>query len=320
MRSRRRGTSAWTRRRPVAARGAARCSRARPAGRRRVAARVVVLDLVVVPDRRSRKRALHLAQRLVRAVQRVLVAVVVQRVGDASGRRRWRPIRVVAHAVCRRRPTSRSRRRCSRRGRRRSRGPRRHQLVRVVEAVRVLLAGEEGEAQRLARVGRQRGAEAADLAPSWSRSRSGRSTARGLQAGHARLDAAARRGLVPIRSRATTLAEVLLSRATSSRTRPCARARHARPERDRPRRGVAGRARPRRTLPTSAAAPWRSRGRTSGPAAPGPRRSRRPSGRGTDDVMHVRRTSPWTRPSAMYSAPVRRCAGRAKTGSRPGWC
>ena len=82
--------------------------RREPAGRPG-AAGVVVLDLVVVPDRDHREQRVHVAQRRVGAVERVLGAVLLERLREAD--------RVGAHpADARRRPRSRPRRRCSRPG------------------------------------------------------------------------------------------------------------------------------------------------------------------------------------------------------------
>ena len=137
-----------------------------PSGR---AAGVVVLDLVVVPQHHGREARLDLAQRLVRAVQRVLLAVLVERLGRAdvvdAGLARGllgAADLVVAHA-------------CAVLDRvvglvvdvvaeadDEVEVLARHRLVRVVVAVRVVLAGPEGEAHGLQRVGRQRGAEAPD--------------------------------------------------------------------------------------------------------------------------------------------------------------
>ena len=142
------------------ARGAARFGIAQ-LGRQAAAgtgvAGVVVLHLVVVPDRDHRELGVHPAQRRLGAVQRVLGPVLVERlrVPDGvladSGEGVAGPVvglgvDVVAqvddevHILVG------------------------EQVVGVEVAERVVLAGEEGEAHRLARIGRQRGAEAADLA------------------------------------------------------------------------------------------------------------------------------------------------------------
>ncbi len=127
-------------------------------------ARVVVLHLVVVPGGDHRELRVQVAQRLVGAVERVLLAVVGERDRLAHDRRvvAVGPADlVVAHA-------------------RLALGVvalavdvvaeaddevevlALEQLVGVVVAVRVVGAGEEAEAHGLVRVGRQRGLEAAD--------------------------------------------------------------------------------------------------------------------------------------------------------------
>src|SRR4051812_34529587 len=125
-----------------------------------LAAGVVVLDLVVVPQHHGREARMDAPQRRVGAVEPVLRAVVVERdrgtlagradAAGAVGTDRARPgllrlrVDVVAEAEHEVQVVVG------------------HDVVGVVEAVREVLAGPEREAHGLLRVGRERGAEAAD--------------------------------------------------------------------------------------------------------------------------------------------------------------
>ena len=157
----RRGAAACARRTPGSRwRGAARNgTRGFVGGLAGLVARPVVLDLVVVPDRQQRVRGAHRPQ--VRRRSGRARTCRGTPAASAPRRRRWR--RSCPGAPPRRRSASR---RCSRRGRStRSRSLLGGQRgVRRVVAGLVVLAGEEADPDRLARVGRARGAEAADRA------------------------------------------------------------------------------------------------------------------------------------------------------------
>ena len=212
----------------------------------RRAAGVVVLDLVVVPQHHGREARLDLAQRLVRAIQRVLLAVLVERLGRAdvvdaglAGGLLGAADLVVAHA--------------------RAVLDRvvglvvdvvaeaddevevlaRHRLVRVVVAVRVVLAGPEGEAHGLQRVGRQRGAEAPDGAVLGRRREAVVVLLVGLEARDPRLDVVVdgRGGRQPLVG--DHVAEVLVGRHLEVEADPALGVGQARPQRDRARRRLA---------------------------------------------------------------------------------
>ena len=210
------------------------------------AAGVVVLDLVVVPEHHGREARLHLAQRLVGAIERVLLAVVVQRLGGArvvdAGLPRLllgaadlvvahpRPVLdrvvglvvdVVAQAHDEVEVLAR------------------HRLVRVVVAVGVVLAGPEGEAHGLQRVGRQRGAEAPDGAVLGRRGEAVVVLLVGLQAGDPRLDVVVdgRGGRQPLVG--DDVAEVLVGRHLEVEADLALGVGQPRPQRDRARRRLA---------------------------------------------------------------------------------
>jgi hypothetical protein len=169
------------------------------------ASRIVVEDLVVVPQRDERVARVQLAQRRVGAVQRVLGAVVGERLGRAAF--------VVAH----RRPV---------RARVLDVGVdvvaeaddevevvlARHHLVGVVEAVRVVGARVEREAHGLARVIRHRGLEAPDRTVLVARLEAVVVVLAGLQAAHARLDRVVAAGVRADRAACDDVLEVLVAR------------------------------------------------------------------------------------------------------------
>ena len=210
------------------------------AGRR---AGVVVLDLVVVPDDHHRGLGVERAQRLVAPVERVLRAVVGEADGHLRhvGRVAGAADRVVAH-----------------------RGPAgervvglgvdvvaeaddevevlaRHHVMRVVEAVGVVLAGEERERELLAGVGGRRGPEAADGALAALRLEAVEVLVVGLEPGHARLDAAADLRPGGDRLARDDVAEALVARDLEPDAAALLDAADARPQRHRLRARVARR-------------------------------------------------------------------------------